>query len=89
MNNGVFFGTGTVAKLLTTSPVWMTQVSDGVYQLKVTTEKDKNYFKFYEGSKWDESGNKKYYVRVRSYTTVNGTKYYGAWSVSKSVTTKK
>ena len=38
-------------------PVWMTQVSDGVYQLKVTTEKDKNYFKFYEGSKWDESGN--------------------------------
>ena len=40
-----------------TSPVWMTQMSDGVYQLKVTTEKDKNYFKFYEGSKWDESGN--------------------------------
>ena len=39
------------------SPVWMTKVSDGVYQLKVTTEKDKNYFKFYEGSKWDESGN--------------------------------
>ena len=39
-----------------TSPVWMTKVSDGVYQLKVTTEKDKNYFKFYEGSKWDESG---------------------------------
>ena len=40
-----------------TSPVWMTKVSDGVYQLKVTTEEDKNYFKFYEGSKWDESGN--------------------------------
>ena len=40
-----------------TSPVWMTKVSDGVYQLKVTTEKAKNYFKFYEGSKWDESGN--------------------------------
>lgn len=39
------------------SPVWMTKMSDGVYQLKVTTEKDKNYFKFYEGSKWDESGN--------------------------------
>ncbi|WP_195220687.1 Ig-like domain-containing protein [Ruminococcus bicirculans (ex Wegman et al. 2014)] len=35
------------------------------------------------------SGKKKYYVRVRSYTTVKGTKYYGAWSVSKSVTTKK
>ena len=38
-------------------PVWMTKMSDGVYQLKVTTKKDKNYFKFYEGSKWDESGN--------------------------------
>lgn len=38
-----------------TSPVWMNKISDGVYQLKVTTEKDKNYFKFYEGSKF-ESG---------------------------------
>ena len=35
------------------------------------------------------SGKKKYYVRVRSYTTVKGTKYYGAWSASKRVTTKK
>ena len=35
------------------------------------------------------SGNKKYYVRVRSYTTVKGTKYYGAWSSVKNVTTKK
>ena len=35
------------------------------------------------------SGKKKYYVRVRSYTTVKGAKYYGAWSASKSVTTKK
>ena len=38
------------------NPVWMNKISDGVYQLKVTTEKDKNYFKFYEGSKF-ESGN--------------------------------
>ncbi len=35
------------------------------------------------------SANKKYYVRVRSYTTVGGTKYYGAWSTVKNVTTKK
>ena len=35
------------------------------------------------------SGKKKYYVRVRSYTTVKGKKYYGAWSSTKSVTTKK
>ena len=39
-----------------TNPVWMTKMSDGVYQHKVTTVKDKNYFKFYEGSKF-ESGN--------------------------------
>ena len=32
---------------------------------------------------------KKYYVRVRTYTTVSGKKYYGAWSAAKSVTTKK
>ena len=38
------------------NPVWMTKMSDGVYQLKVTTTAEKNWFKFYEGSKWDESG---------------------------------
>ncbi|MGN0457877.1 MAG: fibronectin type III domain-containing protein [Eubacterium sp.] len=32
---------------------------------------------------------KKYYVRVRTYKTVNGTKYYSAWSKYKAVTTKK
>lgn len=37
------------------NPVWMNKVSDGVYQLKVTTEKDKNYFKFYEGSKFESN----------------------------------
>lgn len=35
------------------------------------------------------SANKKYYVRVRSYTTVGGTKYYGAWTAVKNVTTKE
>ena len=39
-----------------TAPVWMNKVSDGVYQLKVTTTADKNWFKFYEGSKYDEGG---------------------------------
>ena len=33
--------------------------------------------------------NKKYYVRVRTYKTVSGTKYYSAWSAKKAVTTKK
>lgn len=34
----------------TKSPVWMNKISDGVYQLKVTTTADKNWFKFYAGS---------------------------------------
>ena len=38
------------------SPVWMNKISDGVYQLKVTTTADKNRFKFYAGSKYDEGG---------------------------------
>ena len=32
---------------------------------------------------------KKYFVRIRTYKTVSGKKYYSAWSSSKSVTTKK
>lgn len=31
---------------------------------------------------------KKYYVKVRTYKTVNGTKYYSSWSSAKAVTTK-
>lgn len=32
--------------------------------------------------------NQKYYVRIRSYKTRNGTKKYSTWSVAKSITTK-
>ncbi|MCD8217115.1 MAG: hypothetical protein LUD01_03565 [Clostridiales bacterium] len=32
---------------------------------------------------------KKYYVRVRTYKTVSGTKYYSAWSSAKSVKISK
>lgn len=32
---------------------------------------------------------KKYYVRIRTYKVVDGTKYYSAWSSAKKVTTKK
>ena len=35
-----------------TSPVWMNKISDGVYQLKVTTTAAQNWFKFYAGSKF-------------------------------------
>lgn len=34
-------------------------------------------------------GGKKYYVRVRTYKTVNGKKYYSSWSKTKSITPKK
>lgn len=46
----------------------------------------KNSTTSYKASKL--SSKKKYYVRVRSYKTVNGQKVYGAWSSAKSVTTK-
>ena len=32
---------------------------------------------------------KKYYVRIRTYKTVNGKTYYSGWSKAKNVTTKK
>ena len=34
-------------------------------------------------------GNKKYYVRIRTYKTVKGTKCYSPWSKTKTFTTKK
>lgn len=34
-------------------------------------------------------GKKKYYVRIRTYKTVSGKKYYSSWSKAKSITTKK
>ena len=34
-------------------------------------------------------GKKKYYVRIRTYKTVNGKKIYSDWSKSKKVTTRK
>ena len=34
-------------------------------------------------------GCKKYYVKIRTYKTVNGTKHYWPWSKTKTVTTKK
>ena len=34
-------------------------------------------------------GGKRYYVRIRTYKTISGTKYYSPWSKAKTVTTKK
>ena len=33
-------------------------------------------------------GKHKYYVRIRTYKNINGTKYYSTWSAAKTVTTK-
>lgn len=35
------------------------------------------------------SAGKRYYVRIRTYRTVGGQRYYSAWSAAKTVTTKK
>ena len=32
---------------------------------------------------------KKYYVRIRSFKTVSGKKYYSAWGAKKAVTIKE
>ena len=32
---------------------------------------------------------KKYYVRIRTYKTINGTKFYSSWSKYKTITTKR
>ena len=51
----------------------------------VTVKGNKNTSKTVTGLK----AKKKYYVRVRTYKTVNGKKYYSSWSKYKTVTTKK
>ncbi len=52
---------------------------------KVTYKGNKKFTKTVSKLK----GGKKYYVRVRTYKTVNGKKVYSGWSKVKTVTTKK
>ena len=52
---------------------------------KVTVSSNKTTSKLIK----DLKGGKKYYVRIRTYKTVNKTKYYSDWSTSKTVTVKK
>ena len=64
-----------------TDPVWMNKVSDGVYQAKVTTAKDKNWFKFFEGSKfvsgdWDSINKGALGCKVNGCEDASGTIYY-------------
>ena len=52
---------------------------------KVTIKKNKTTSKQIKGLK----KGKKYYVRIRSFKTVNGKKFYSAWSAKKTVTIKE
>ncbi len=51
----------------------------------VTVSKNKTTTKTIKKMK----GGKKYYVQIRTYKTVKGTKYYSTWSKPKAVKTKK
>lgn len=62
--------------------------TDKTFKKSVTTKKvtkKTTVSKTYSGLK----KGKKYYVRIRTYTTVSGTKYYSGWSGKKNVTIKK
>ena len=75
---------------------WKKQTDVSGYQIQYSTNK-----KFKKGTKIKTvkksnatkttikklKAGKKYYVRIRTYKTVNGTNYYSAWSKSKSVKT--
>ena len=74
---------------------WGTQANVSGYQVqyalnKTFTKKAKSVYVTgngsYKATKLKKK--KKYYVRVRSYITINGVKIYGAWSVVKSKKTK-
>ena len=75
-----------------------TEQEDG-YQIQYSTgkqfEKKKTVTKIVKNASTDSMGvkklqlRKKYYVRVRTYKTVNGKKYYSVWSKIKSVVMKK
>ncbi|MCD8189017.1 MAG: Ig-like domain-containing protein [Clostridiales bacterium] len=67
------------------------------YQIQYSTSSDFSSYKTVTVSSYKTvkktisklTKGKKYYVRVRAYKTVSGTKYYSAWSSTKSVTIKK
>lgn len=72
----------------------MTQVSD--YEVKWSTTKNftSNYKSQTTGASKSSvkikvaQSNRTYYVKVRSYKTVNGVKYYSNWSATKQLKTK-
>jgi hypothetical protein len=92
----------TISKLTATSKgfkaTWKKQATQTTgYQIRYSTKSNMSGAKTVTISKNSTtsktisklSAKKKYYVQIRTYKTVNGTKYYSSWSGSKTVTTKK
>ena len=91
---------GTVKKTFTIKPKATTLSSVSakskgftVKWKKLTTQTTGYQIQYSTSSKFSNAKTvtvkKKYYVRIRTYKTVNGKKIYSAWSKSKAVTTKK
>lgn len=64
-----------------TDPIWMEKIADGVYQAKVTTEKDENWFKFFAGSdfisgSWDDINKGALGCKVNGCKDSSGYIYY-------------
>jgi hypothetical protein len=92
----------TISKLTATSKgfkaTWKKQATQTTgYQIRYSTKSNMSGAKTVTISKNSTtsktisklSAKKKYYVQIRTYKTVNGTKYYSSWTSSKTVTTKK
>lgn len=77
---------------------WKKQTSNTTgYEIQIATDskftKNKKSFTISKNSTTSKTitglkNNKKYYIRIRTYKTVNKTKYYSSWSKAKSVKTK-
>lgn len=71
-------------------------VQTSAYQIKYSTKKDMSSAKYVSVKNLKTTSktiknlkrNKKYYVQVRTYKVVNGTKFYSKWSKQRTVTTK-
>jgi hypothetical protein len=92
----------TISKLTATSKgfkaTWKKQATQTTgYQIRYSTKSSMSGAKTVTVSKNSTTSTtvkkltakKKYYVQIRTYRTVNGTKYYSSWSKAKTVTTKK
>lgn len=75
-----------------TDPIWMEKIADGVYQAKVTTEKDENWFKFFAGSdfisgSWDDINKGALGCKVNGCKDGSGYIYYNgdSWGTPQTM----